>query len=90
MRGPSRQVAQAYLGFKLGVWSYNGAVKHWEPVLEPWDVIAQCAANQGTRVRVLRRGAGAEQVQHLQSAFGTMPVVGVHFHHAITSPVHNN
>lgn len=51
MRGPSRQVVQAYLGLKLGVWSYNGAVKFWEPVVEPWDVIAQCAANHGSRVR---------------------------------------
>ncbi len=58
VRGPSRQVAQAYLGFKLGVWSYNGAVKHWEPVVEPWDVIAQCAANQGTWVSG-RQGGGA-------------------------------
>ena len=53
VRGPSQQVVQAYLGFKLGVWSYNGAVKHWEPVVEPWDVIAQCAANYGSRVGAL-------------------------------------
>ena len=53
MRGPSQQVVQAYLGFKMGLWSYNGAVKHWEPVVEPWDVIAQCAANYGSRVGVL-------------------------------------
>jgi hypothetical protein len=52
VRGPSQQVVQAYLGFKMGVWSYNGAVKHWEPVVEPWDVIAQCAANYGSRVGV--------------------------------------
>ena len=58
VRGPSRQVAQAYLGFKMGVWSYNGAVKHWEPVVEPWDVIAQCAANHGSRVRVAFGGRG--------------------------------
>lgn len=51
VRGPSQAVVQAYLGLKLGVWSYNGTVKHWEPVVEPWDVIAQCAANYGTRVR---------------------------------------
>ncbi|KAL4443584.1 hypothetical protein ABPG75_011321 [Micractinium tetrahymenae] len=50
VRGPSQAVVQAYLGLKLGVWSYNGTVKHWEPVVEPWDVIAQCAANYGTRV----------------------------------------
>ncbi|KAL4858517.1 Vacuolar protein sorting-associated protein 13C [Chlorella vulgaris] len=50
VRGASQQVVQAYLGFKLGVWGYNGAVRFWEPVLEPWDVIAQCAANQGTRM----------------------------------------
>lgn len=51
MRGPSQAVVQAYLGLKLGVWAYNGTVKHWEPVVEPWDVIAQCAANYGPRVR---------------------------------------
>jgi hypothetical protein len=55
VRGASQQVVQAYLGFKLGVWGYNGAVRFWEPVLEPWDVIAQCAANQGTRVSPLGR-----------------------------------
>ena len=55
VRGPSRQVVQAYLGVKLGVWSYNGVVKHWEPVVEPWDVIAQCAANYGSKVG---RGGG--------------------------------
>ena len=58
MRGPSQQVVQAYLGFKLGVWSYNGAVKHWEPVVEPWDVIAQCAANYGSRVCGCAAGPG--------------------------------
>lgn len=51
VRGPSSQVVQAYLGLRLGVWSYNGGVRHWEPVVEPWDVIAQCAANYGSRVR---------------------------------------
>lgn len=50
VRGPSSQVVQAYLGLRLGVWSYNGGVRHWEPVVEPWDVIAQCAANYGGRV----------------------------------------
>ncbi|KAL4447306.1 hypothetical protein ABPG77_007339, partial [Micractinium sp. CCAP 211/92] len=50
VRGPSQAVVQAYLGLKLGVWSYNGTVKHWEPVVEPWDVIAQCAANYGSRM----------------------------------------
>lgn len=53
VRGPSSQVVQAYLGLKLGVWSYNGGVKHWEPVVEPWDVIAQCAANYGGRVSLV-------------------------------------
>ena len=56
MRGASRQVVQAYLGFKLGMWSYNPTVKFWEPVVEPWDVIAQCAANYGSRVS--KRGCG--------------------------------
>jgi hypothetical protein len=50
VRGPSQAVVQAYLGFKLGVWAYHAAVRAWEPVMEPWDVIAQCAANSGTRV----------------------------------------
>ena len=50
VRGPSQSVVQAYLGFQLGVWSYNSAVKYWEPVVEPWSVIAQCAANYGLKV----------------------------------------
>lgn len=58
VRGPSQAVVQAYLGLKLGVWSYNGTVKHWEPVVEPWDVIAQCAANYGSRVGVGLGGVG--------------------------------
>lgn len=59
MRGASRQVVQAYLGFKLGMWSYNPTVKFWEPVVEPWDVIAQCAANYGSRVRWCSRACSA-------------------------------
>ncbi len=41
------QVVQAYLGLKLGVWAYNRTVKFWEPVVEPWGVIAKCDANTG-------------------------------------------
>lgn len=70
MRGPSRQVAQAYLGFKLGVWSYNGAVKHWEPVVEPWDVIAQCAANHGSRVSGCGAGEAGRRGQPPSRASG--------------------
>ncbi len=47
---PPTQVVQAYLGVKLGVWSYNRTVKHWEPAMEPWDVIVKCDANYGTQV----------------------------------------
>lgn len=61
MRGPSQAVVQAYLGFKLGLWSYNGAVRFWEPVVEPWDVIAQCAANYGTRVGAGQAVPGARR-----------------------------
>ena len=44
------QVVQAYLGVRLGVWAYNGGVKHWEPVVEPWAIIAKCDANLGHTV----------------------------------------
>ncbi|KAK9834254.1 hypothetical protein WJX81_000411 [Elliptochloris bilobata] len=38
-------VMQAYLGVRLSVWSYNALVTTWEPVLEPWDVIAKADLN---------------------------------------------
>ena len=30
---------------RLSVWSYNALVTAWEPVLEPWDVIAKADLN---------------------------------------------
>lgn len=50
VRGPSQQVVQAYLGFQLGVCSYNSTIRHWEPVLEPCDTIAKCDANFSSKV----------------------------------------
>jgi vacuolar protein sorting-associated protein 13A/C len=47
VRGPSRQVVQAYMGVRLGVWAYHRALRHWEPVVEPFDVIGKCDANTG-------------------------------------------
>ena len=38
-------MGQAYLGVRLSVWSYNALVTAWEPVLEPWDVIAKADLN---------------------------------------------
>lgn len=45
VHGPSKDVIQAYVGLRLGMWSYNPGSRHWEPVIEPWDVIARCDAN---------------------------------------------
>ncbi len=42
---------QAYLGVRLSVWSYNALVTAWEPVLEPWDVIAKLDLNSSATVR---------------------------------------
>lgn len=51
IRGPSRQVTQAYLGLRPGVFAYNRSLRHWEPVVEPVDIIAKCDANLGSKVR---------------------------------------
>lgn len=48
IRGPSRQVVQAYLGTRPSVSAYNKALRHWEPVVEPVDIIAKCDANTGS------------------------------------------
>jgi len=49
VRGPSRQVVQAYLGVRPGVFAFNRPLRHWEPVLEPVDIIAKCDANFGAK-----------------------------------------
>ena len=36
---------QAHLKLRLSVWSYNGAVRGWDPVVEPWDVLANMDTN---------------------------------------------
>lgn len=47
VQGPSHTVVQAYAGFSLSLWSYNGSLRAWEPVIEPWQGIALCDANFG-------------------------------------------
>jgi hypothetical protein len=47
IHGPSRNVVQAYVGLRMGVWAYNNTIRHWEPAVEPWDVIFKCDANRG-------------------------------------------
>jgi len=50
VHGPSRQVVQAYLGLRPGISAFNGSLKHWEPVVEPVDIICKCDANLGRKV----------------------------------------
>ncbi len=50
---PMPSLPQAYLGVRLSVWNYNALVAAWEPVLEPWDVIAKLDLNSSTTVRAL-------------------------------------
>ncbi|KFM29234.1 Vacuolar protein sorting-associated protein 13A [Auxenochlorella protothecoides] len=49
VQGPSPTVVQAYVGFSLSLWSHNGALRVWEPVVEPWNGIFICDANLGGR-----------------------------------------
>ena len=51
VQGPSQTVLQAYAGFSLSLWSYNVALRAWEPVVEPWQGVALCDANFGARER---------------------------------------
>ncbi|KAL4527774.1 hypothetical protein Ndes2437A_g02912 [Nannochloris sp. 'desiccata'] len=50
VHGPSRQVVQAYLGLRPGITAFNGSLKHWEPVVEPVDIIFKCDANLGRKI----------------------------------------
>lgn len=50
VHGPSRQVVQAYLGLRPGISAFNGSLKHWEPVVEPVDIIFKCDTNLGQKV----------------------------------------
>ncbi len=50
VHGPSRQVVQAYLGLRPGMTAFNGSLKHWEPVVEPVDIIFKCDTNLGRKV----------------------------------------
>lgn len=47
-------VRSVSLGLTAGVWSYNAAVRGWEPVVEPWSQIAKLESNATPRVRVGR------------------------------------
>lgn len=47
IHGPSRNVVQAYVGLRMGISAYNNTIRHWEPAVEPWDVIFKCDANRG-------------------------------------------
>ncbi len=53
VHGPSRHVVQAYLGLRPGVSAFNGSLKHWEPVVEPVDIILKCDTNLGRKVKFL-------------------------------------
>ena len=54
------QVVQAHLKFRMSVWSYNGPVRGWDPVVEPWDVLANMDTNMKHKVGVPGAQAGAQ------------------------------
>lgn len=43
-------LAQASLGVRSSLWSYNPLLTAWEPVIEPWGVLLKLDSNRGHEV----------------------------------------
>lgn len=45
MDSPQASVFSCNVGATVGLWSYNGLVRAWEPVMEPWTHVIKVEAN---------------------------------------------